>query len=132
MRLRALIPAFLFVLFQASGQGSAQPPGFCQGDESDSPDCVTRPLATYSPEPEYPKNERKARHEGDVVLRLVVGTDGATHDIKVARSLSPDFDAAAIEAVKTWKFSPATKYGKPIPLQMDVQVGFHLRQGSQP
>jgi TonB family protein len=61
-------------------------------------------------------------------LRLVVGTDGATHDITVARSLSPEFDAAAMEVVKTWRFSPATKNGKPISLRMDVQIDFHLKR----
>lgn len=100
----------------------------CNGDSNDSPDCVTPPLATYSPEPKYPENERRARHEGDVILQLVIGTDGATHDISVARSLSPDFDTAAIDAVKTWTFTPAKRNGKPIPLRTHIQVGFHLRR----
>ena len=134
MKSNALFPMLFLVLLQAVGRGSAQPPsggvqsGICRGDEKDSPDCITPPLANYSPEPEYPIKERKAGHEGRVILALVVGTDGATHDITVARSLSPELDAAAIEVVKTWKFSPATKNGKPISLRMDVQVTFRLRR----
>lgn len=134
MRFSALFPMLLLALVQAAGQDSPEPrsggvqSGICRGDGKDSPDCITPPLATYSPDPEYPKKERKAGHEGDVILRLVIGTDGATHDITVARPLSPEFDAAAIEAVKTWKFSPATKNGKPISLHTDVQVSFHLRR----
>jgi protein TonB len=135
MRSSALFPLLLLLVwFQVVGQDSPQPrwgavqSGLCRGDEKDSPDCITPPLATYSPEPEYPKKEGKAGREGEVILRLVVGTDGATHDITVARSLSPEFDAAAMEVVKTWRFSPATKNGKPISLRMDVQVGFHLKR----
>jgi len=59
-------------------------------------------------------------------LQLVIGTDGATHDISVARSLGPDFDKAAIAAVQTWTFTPAKRNGKPIPLHTHVQVAFHL------
>ncbi len=99
----------------------------CNGNANDSPDCATPPLATYSPGPKYPDNERKAGHEGDVMLQLVIGTDGSTHDISVARSLSPDFDKAAIEALKRWTFTPAKRNGKPIPFHTQIQVGFHLR-----
>jgi TonB family protein len=122
------------LLYPAVGQDSSKPSssrgqsGFCNGDENDSPTCITPPVATYSPEPHYPVNERKAGREGAVILRLVVDTDGATHDITVARSLSPDFDSAAMDAVKTWKFTPAMRNGKPMPLRMDVQVAFHLRR----
>src|SRR5208283_234365 len=67
----------------------------CRGDETDSSNCINAPQPTYSPEPEYPANERKAGHEGTVVLNLIVGTDGVARNITVFRSLSPAFDAAA-------------------------------------
>jgi len=98
----------------------------CRGDETDSSNCINAPQPTYSPEPEYPANERKAGHEGTVVLNLIVGTDGVARNITVFRSLSPAFDAAAVEAVKNWKFYPATKNGKPVPVKAAVQVAFRL------
>jgi protein TonB len=98
----------------------------CRGDETDSSNCINAPQPTYAPEPEYPANERKAGHEGTVVLNLIVGTDGVARNITVFRSLSPAFDAAAVEAVKNWKFSPATKNGKPVPVKAAVQVAFRL------
>ena len=118
----------LLLVFPAVGQDSAPPRQFpdCRGDETDSPYCKTPPRATFSPEPEYPDKERKAGHEGTVKLRLVVGTDGVAHDITVSGPLSPEFDAAAVEAVKTWKFSPATKGGKPVSAQISIGVTFHL------
>jgi TonB family protein len=98
----------------------------CRGNNSDAPDCITAPRAMYSPDPEYPKQERKAGHQGIVVLWLVVGTEGVPRDVRVVRPLSPEFDEAAVNAVNNWKFSPATKYGKPVAVQINVRVNFHL------
>jgi protein TonB len=104
-----------------SGAGHSQ---FCRGDENDSADCITPPRQIYAPDPEYPVKERNTGHQGRVVLRLVVDTDGVAHGITVSESLSPAFDAAALEAVKNWKFSPATKNGKPVVAHVAVQVTF--------
>jgi len=98
----------------------------CRGKVSDASDCVTAPHATYSPDPTYPEKERRARHQGAVVLTLVVGPDGLPRDIRVSRTLSPEFDKAAIDAVKKWKFTPATRDSKPVAVEIDVQVAFRL------
>jgi TonB family protein len=98
----------------------------CRGKDTDVPGCITAPHATYSPDPEYPKKESKAHRRGTVVLDLVVDADGLPRDIKVYLPLSPEFDEAALDAVKKWKFSPATRDGKPIATQIKVEVSFHL------
>jgi TonB family protein len=126
---------FLLLLFlgTAMAQDSAPIPlsgkehaPICRGKDSDAPGCITAPHVTYSPDPKYPKRERKARHTGAVILALVVGTDGIPRDITVSSPLSPEFDEAAIDAVKKWKFSPATRDGKPIATQVKVEVNFRL------
>jgi len=48
------------------------------------------------------------------------------HEITVSKTLSPDFDNAAIEAVKQWKFSPAMKDGNPLAVEIAVELNFHL------
>jgi TonB family protein len=98
----------------------------CRGNDSDTPGCITAPRAIYAPNPEYPNQERKAGHEGTVVLWLVVGPEGVPREIRVARLLSHEFDEAAMNAVKNWKFSPATKDGEPVAVQINVRVNFHL------
>jgi len=98
----------------------------CRGKDSDAPGCITAPRAIYAPDPQYPKKESKARHRGTVVLELVVDPDGLPRDITVSRPLSPEFDKAAIDAVKKWKFSPAAKDGKAIATQIKAEVDFHL------
>jgi TonB family protein len=98
----------------------------CRGKKDKTPGCVIRPRALSTPDPTYPESERHARHVGIVKLELVVGSDGLPHDITVSRSLNPDFDAAAIDAVKKWKFSPAIRDDKPIAVLIPVEVSFQL------
>ncbi len=86
------------------------------------------PRATYAPDPKFPEKERKARQrgKGTVLLSLVVNPDGLPSDIKVSRTLSPEFDNAAMDAVKKWRFSPETRDGKPVAMQIKVKVNFRL------
>ncbi len=87
---------------------------------------VSAPKAIYSPDPEYSEEARKVKHMGTVVLWLVVGPDGKPRDIRVARTLGLGLDEKAIEAVKNWRFEPALKDGKPVAVQVNVEVNFHL------
>lgn len=87
---------------------------------------VSAPKALYAPDPEYSEEARKAKYQGTVVLSLVVGADGMPRDIKVARSLGLGLDQKAIEAVKTWKFEPGTKDGKPVATYASIEVQFRL------
>jgi TonB family protein len=115
----------------AQGPTSVVPLGkvaFCRGDASESVGCILPPRRTYYPDPEYPKKARKAHQQGTVVLELTVGVDGLPRDVKVARSVSPELDQAAMDAVNQWKFVAAMKEGKFIALRVNVEVSFHLRQ----
>ncbi|ABF42134.1 outer membrane transport energization protein TonB [Candidatus Koribacter versatilis Ellin345] len=87
---------------------------------------VSAPRAIYAPDPQYSEEARKAKMQGVVVLALVVGADGRTHDVKIARTLGMGLDEKAIEAVKTWKFEPALKDGHPVSVLVSVEVNFHL------
>ena len=87
---------------------------------------VSAPKAIYSPDPEYSEEARKVKHMGTVVLWLVVGPDGKPRDIRVLRTLGLGLDEKAIEAVKNWRFEPAKKDGKPVAVQINVEVNFHL------
>jgi protein TonB len=87
---------------------------------------VSAPKALYAPDPEYSEEARKAKYQGTCVLWLVVGPDGHPRDVRIARSLGLGLDEKAIEAVKQWKFEPAMKDGKPVAVQINVEVDFRL------
>jgi TonB family protein len=87
---------------------------------------VSAPRALETPDPEYSEEARKAKYQGTCVLWLIVDPDGKPRDIKVARALGMGLDQKAIEAVRNWRFSPAMKDGRPVPVQINVEVNFRL------
>ncbi|HVH88462.1 MAG TPA: energy transducer TonB [Terriglobales bacterium] len=89
-------------------------------------DGVSAPRLIYKLEPEFSPEARQAKHQGTVVLSLVVGADGRTRAIHVARSLGMGLDEKAIEAVRGWRFEPAMKDGKPVAVAVSIEVSFRL------
>jgi protein TonB len=91
---------------------------------------VARPPAVLAQgTPEYPRQARFDRIEGTVVLRVIVGADGRVEEgsIKVVRSV-PALDAAAIAAIRAWRFSPALgPSGRPARVVIEVPFQFSLR-----
>ena len=118
---------------RGGGVGSGEGPGFGPGHGGGTGGGafhvgggVSAPKQIYAPDPEYSEEARKVKHMGTVVLWLIVGSDGKPRDIRVARTLGLGLDEKAIEAVKTWIFEPAYKDGKPVAVQINVEVNFHL------
>ena len=87
---------------------------------------VSAPRPLYDPEPEYSEEARKAKYQGTVVVRCVVGPDGRVRDIQLPRTLGMGLDEKVIEKVKTWKFEPAKKDGQAVAVMIAVEVNFHL------
>jgi TonB family protein len=57
---------------------------------------------------------------------MVVDQRGAPQQVRVTRKLGMGLDEKAIEAVRKWKFEPAMKDGKPVAVQISVEVNFRL------
>jgi protein TonB len=115
------------------GVGTGEGPGFGPGRGGGTGGGVFRvgggvssPKKIYDPDPEYSEEARKAKYQGTCVLYVIVGPDGRTRDIRVARTLGLGLDEKAIEAVKTWRFEPAMKDGKPVAVAINIEVYFHL------
>ena len=87
---------------------------------------VSAPKAIYSPDPEYSEEARKAKYQGTCVLWLVVGAGWPSKRHQGTARLGLGLDEKAIEAVKNWSFEPAMKDGKPVAVQINVEVSFRL------
>jgi TonB family protein len=87
---------------------------------------VSVPQVIYSPEPSFSEEARKSKTQGVVTLMVVVGKDGHTYDLRVAQSLGMGLDEKAIEAVRNWRFRPATLNGEAVATRIAVEVDFRL------
>jgi TonB family protein len=89
---------------------------------------VLAPKVVYRVDPKFSKEARKNKREGTVRLRVIVGVDGRTRDIRVVQSLGMGLDENAIKAASLWRFEPATKNGEPVPVEVTMEVNFHFYQ----
>lgn len=90
---------------------------------------AARPLPGRTPAPEYPAVALRRGEGGTVVLRVAVGADGRPGDIEVSRhGGSRELDRAAVEAVRQWRFAPATERGQAVASVVEVPVDFKLPQ----
>lgn len=90
-------------------------------------DTEAQPLPE-NPSPLYPVAARRAQREGRALLRVVVATDGASREVRLAESSgTPVLDAAALEAVRAWRFLPARRNGATVEDVVLVPVVFRLQ-----
>ena len=87
---------------------------------------VTAPKPVYTPDPEYSDKARKKKINGTVVVAMIVTQEGRVRDVKITKGLGEGLDKQALAAVRTWKFEPATKDGKPVAVHLNVEVSFRL------
>jgi len=65
--------------------------------------------------PKYPPQAIRQRHEGECVLRVLIGTDGKPKDVQVEKSSGfRELDRAAMDAVQGWVFNPGQRDGKSV------------------
>lgn len=87
---------------------------------------IKPPKSIYAPAPDYPPSAVRDGVRGTVTVQLTVPTDGVPKDITVVKGVRSDIDQKAVEAVREWRFAPATKDGKPISLTVNVHVTFNV------
>ena len=82
-----------------------------------------------NPAPRYPASARRALEEGRVLLRVLVSADGRPLRVDVATSSGSDaLDAAAIDAVRRWRFVPARRGDVAVDASVQVPIVFSLRR----
>jgi protein TonB len=89
---------------------------------------VTRPEVLVRTQPRYTEQARKAHVEGVVILRAVIDERGYVIDVQLVRGQPMGLDLAAMEAVKTWRFKPATLHDRPVKVYFNLTVNFTLQR----
>jgi periplasmic protein TonB len=87
---------------------------------------VTPPVAISNSQPAYPADAKAAGIEGTVVVKYVVTETGAVTNITIVRG-PPEFHAAVMAAMRTWRFRPATLDGQPVSVSRVIRFPFRIR-----
>ncbi|MGQ9751314.1 MAG: TonB family protein [Thermoanaerobaculaceae bacterium] len=95
-----------------------------EGDLVEIPDVWPEPILT--PKPSYPPLAARQKLGGTVILRVLVDETGTVRDVQVLRGVKPDLglDAAAVAAVKNWRYKPAMKDGVRVKVWYSQSVPF--------
>jgi protein TonB len=92
-------------------------------------EAMTVPLYAHNPVPEYPHLAKARGWEGEVLLRVLVGTGGRVLIVDLARSSGyPVLDRAAIKGVEKWRFDPARRGPLAVESMVLIPIPFILQR----
>lgn len=79
-------------------------------------------------QPDFPSGKLRAGIEGKVTVRVLVGTDGRAKAVEQVSATDADFfRATERQALRKWRFKPATRDGVPVEEWMTVSVNFTIK-----
>ncbi|HXX19798.1 MAG TPA: energy transducer TonB [Candidatus Acidoferrum sp.] len=86
-----------------------------------------QPACYYMPKPEFTDEAVKVKVQGVVELLAIVTADGRVTDPHVAKGLGFGLDEKAVEAIRTWRCTPARgPDGKPAAVRVTIEQTFSL------
>ena len=120
---------------QTSAPAKAQPTNPDADGKYHVGDGVTAPRLIHAEEPEAPKSLRKANIPGSCLVGLTVETNGIPTAVHVLRSnpdpndkkmhdVAVDLQNFCIEATQKYRFRPGTFQGKPIAVDLKIEISY--------
>jgi TonB family protein len=88
---------------------------------------VTGPAVIRQIEPRHTDAARRAKLQGTVHLKLVVDSNGVARDIVVTQGIDSGLEANTLQALRQWRFRPATRNARPVAVRANIDVNFRLR-----
>jgi len=79
-------------------------------------------------EAEYPADKKASGVEAKVVLSIEINDSGKVGEVEVVAGAGPDFDVAAVAAVRRFEFEAATMDGNPIPVKIQYAYRFAIKE----
>jgi protein TonB len=87
---------------------------------------IKPPVKVKDVAPTYPRIALAAQVQGIVIVEATIGPDGKVQEARILRP-NPFLDAAALDAVRQWEYTPTLLNGIPVAVIMTVTVNFRLR-----
>ena len=88
---------------------------------------VSAPTIIFQVEPKFTDEARnQGNFSGNVLVNLWVDVNGNATHVRVIRGIGYGLDEKAVEAVKQYKFKPAMENGKPVVVELNVEVNFRI------
>jgi protein TonB len=87
---------------------------------------VSSPVVIYQVDPEFSEEARRAKAEGSVTVDLLVDEHGIPSHVHVVQGIGMGLNEKAVAAVQQYRFKPAMENGKPVTVEMNVEVVFHI------
>src|SRR4030095_15410646 len=84
-------------------------------------------VAEYTTPPLYSDEARRRSIEGVVLVRAAIDASGHLRDAHVARGLGAGLEQNALVALRQWRFNPGTRNGAAIPMNVEIEIAFTLR-----
>jgi protein TonB len=95
-----------------------------------APQGETRALALLeSPRPPYPRASLRLGEEGTVSVRIHVDAEGRVSSVDLLQSSGFErLDEAACQGVRSWRFEPELRDGKPVAGTFDHRIIFVIEK----
>jgi TonB family protein len=87
---------------------------------------LTAPQAVLSVTPYYSDANRKARIQGRVTVRCVIGTDGLVRAPVIEKGINRELNLLTLEALTFWRLEPARKGDRSIAAKVPVEISFGM------
>ncbi|HEY2031105.1 MAG TPA: TonB family protein [Myxococcales bacterium] len=87
-------------------------------------DKMTPPRRISGPDPAYTMDALEHEVQGEMLVRCIVGLDGAVRDCRIVRGL-PFMDRAVVDALQHRRYEPARLGGRPV--EVDYTFRLELR-----
>jgi periplasmic protein TonB len=87
---------------------------------------VSAPIPILTPEAEFSDEARRAKYQGVCMISVIIDAHGNPQNPRILHSLGMGLDEKALEAVRKYRFKPAMRQGRPVPVRIAVAVDFRL------
>ncbi len=77
--------------------------------------------------PDYPREYADTDRDGEVTMRFVIDTNGRASNLRIVSQTDPAFGKAAMTAIPTWQFVPATLKGKAVAVEIIWPMPFEAK-----